>query len=730
MADERVLSAKLKFSGDGIDEMRSWLADAKERANRLEHELKELGQTGPDALKRTEQAARNVRRAFVDLHESGERLSSLGMRIGAVGAAIGGPLILAANQYIQRAGIAESASRRWLAATDRMARSQERVGRVVVEQAGPYLEKLADLAEKAARFAEQHPEAVKAALGIAGSAATLGGAVMAAGQVVNAIGTVGLLLSKLGIVGAAAGGAAKGAGGAAAAGGFGILGPILGGLGIGYVGAKALGYQGGVVDAAKDLLKFPLQIVSSGVGLATAGLRNLGVISDDTAQSVGQVIAAIGNLGETSEEAAQQIDQPATGTAIPQAAIDTFAAYQRANTLAVQQYEQARNEIIRRYGEDRVSLEADHEQARNRIIDDFREQQNQAAQDFQRSQARLARAFDQRRGDQMRDFLRQQIEDEERYYQDRAERIANAGLESRRAEEDHQREMMRIREDYAIQQEDAIAARDAMAFLRNARDYEIRRRREEEDYATEAARRNEDTARTLADMEAAFAKQRAKRQEEFALQLADQQMQYEQQRADAEADYVQGRDRELQEHNERLAEMDAEHQERMDKLDFQKNQDLQKLNEKWDAERTARDDAFREQLFQLDQALNKEGETRQQYYERMEADYKAWLGRMAAATPPGGGIPRQQGGYAAAGLYRLGESGREFVLNATATRNAEMLTGGLLSQDSVLAMLAAGRGAASNFNQTVNIGTQDTYAGLLSAIRDQTISLLNEYARA
>ena len=365
MADERVLSARIQFKGDGLQEMRSWLAYTKERVNRLESELKELGQTAPEALKKTTRAANDTRRAFVDLRKSGERLSSLGMRIGAVGAAIGGPLILAANQYIQKAGMAEGASRRWLAATDRLSRSQERVGRVVVEQAAPYLEKLADLAEKAARFAEQHPDAVKAALAIAGSAGALGAALVTAGQVVNAVGTAGTLLSKVGLGGAAAGGAAKGAGGAGV---LGVLGPILGGLGVGYAGAKALGYEGGVVDAGKDLLKFPLQILGSGVGLATAGLRDLGVISDDAAQSVGQVIAAIGNLGETSEEVADQVDPTtSTGAVTPKAAIDTFAAYQRANTLASEQHEKARTEILRRYGEDRCRLPTSAEPGVDRL---------------------------------------------------------------------------------------------------------------------------------------------------------------------------------------------------------------------------------------------------------------------------------------------------------------------------------------------------------------------------
>jgi len=735
---ERELAAKIKFAADTDSlqklksEMRAWADESRQRVDRLADGLKDVDK----GLDKTAQAAKDAKRAFAEMHETGQKLSSLGMRIGAVGAAIGAPLILAANQYIQRAGMAESVSRRWLAATDRMARSQERVGRVVVEQVSPYLEKLADLAETAAEFAEKHPDAVKAALAIAGSVGALGTALVATGQIVTAMGAVGTLLTKLGVGGGAAAGAggagtgAAAAGGAAGAGVLGVAGLALGGAGLGYAGAKALGYEGGILQAGGDIGRFLAQAISLPVAYATSGLRDLGVISPEAAASVGQVVAAIGNLGQTSEQAAEQTQQ-AIGAVIPAQAMESFIAYQEANTQAVKQHEARRNEIIKQYGEERVDLESGYEKQRNQAIADFERQQDQAGADFRRSQQRSERNYDQDRERQMRDFLREQMEAEAEYYQERSELVAEHGVEARRAEEDHQRDMSRMREDYQMSQEDAITARDASAFLRNARAYEVSRRRAEEDYGVEAGRREEDYALQLQQMQTAFAEQRDERLAHFQVQLDDQKAQYEQQQADAKADFEIQQGRARDEQQERLDQMAADHQDEMTQLEVQKNEDLQALTTKWNEEKSVRDTKFQEQLFQLDAALNKEGETRLQYYERMEAEYTAWLARMAAATPHTGRTTGYQaGGYAGSGLYRLGEAGREFVLSAASTRAAEGLTGGWLNQDRLLATLAAGRGAAA-FNQTVNFNGMEKggYAGLLAAIRSQTVGLIHEYAR-
>jgi len=123
---------------------------------------------------------------------------------------------------------------------------------------------------------------------------------------------------------------------------------------------------------------------------------------------------------------------------------------------------------------------------------------------------------------QLAEFHDREAEIEADYYAQRVERAAQYGLEIRRAEEDHQKQMRRLREDYDIQQEDAIANRDAIAYLRNRRNYEIDRSREEEDHQHEMNRRSEDYALQLAQMEQAYQEQQdARLANLIALQAAE-----------------------------------------------------------------------------------------------------------------------------------------------------------------------------------------------------------------
>ncbi|HUX23639.1 MAG TPA: hypothetical protein VMV87_03400, partial [Burkholderiales bacterium] len=604
--------------------------------------------------------------------------------------------------------------------------------RVVVEQVSPYLEKLADLAETAADFAEKHPDAVKAALAIAGSAGVLGAGLTTVGQAATGLAAIQSLVEK----GGATAGALRIGGTVALYAGAVYIGAELGAE-LGNVLGKAIygeqrwkqqyGEQGGGI---REALATAYQIGQVPGLLINTALRDLGLMSPETAAKSAAESARMSDFikGVTPAGTLPRTGQ-VPGTAGGEAALTAFIAYQEANTQAVKEHEARRNEIVKQYGEERVELEGGYEKQRNQAITDFERQQDQAGADFRRSQGRSERNYEQGRERQMRDFLREQMEAEAEYYQERSELVAEHGLEARRAEEDHQRDMSRLREDYQMSQEDAITARDATAFLRNARAYEVSRRRAEEDYSVQAGRRDEDYALQLQQMQTAFAEQRDERLAHFQLQLDDQKAQYEQQQADAKADFKIQQDRAREQQQERLDQMSADHQDEMIQLEIQKNEDLQALNEKWDAEYNLRQDKFRLQLEQLGVFIDDEGQKRQKYYEDMEAEYKALLGRLAAATPHTGRTTgHQAGGYAGSGLYRLGEAGREFVLSAGSTRAAEGLTGGWLNQDRLLATLAAGRGAiAFNQSNTFN-GLESGYAGLLAAFRSQTIALIGEYA--
>lgn len=461
----------------------------------------------------------------------------------------------------------------------------------------------------------------------------------------------------------------------------------------------------------------------SKAGQETAKAQNLAIVSTALAalipgpssieEKAVWIAQAAQNLGLVSIEAEALQREMADAAAAEQAQADAARAVATtANQAAAVQYDyagalKAAGDLARRL----ASLEQQYNRDREDVVKRFNQRRAQMDEEWARSQNERQEQFNRQRERMMRDFLRSQADMEARYHEQRTALAVQYGIEAERAEAEHQRRMARMREDYAMQQEDAVAARDAIAFLRNARNYEINRRRAEEEFADQRARRQADYQRQLADMQQAFNQQRDQRLAQFKQQLEDMRADFEYRQARA-AEY---RAIELQ-------RLEADYQERMADLEAH-------LKAEQDAERQA----FRDRILELE-GFNREflaleqrrNAMAKQLLEETLRDMRQLRAQVTYQPVHG----RATGGYAVAGLYRLGEAGREFVLNAAATRSAEMLTGGLLSQDRVLAMLAAGRGAINNFNQTINIGAQDGYAGLLSAIRAQTVELLREYARA
>lgn len=208
----------------------------------------------------------NLTKKMQRLGESAERMQNIGATLAGIGASITGPLLMAAQSYAQTAGRAEAQSRRWLVAQERIAKAGQDVGRVVVSQALPYLEKAADLAEKAARFAEQHPEAIDAALKIGTVMAGLGAALVTAGQIAKTASNVGLLYAQLAPALAKLG-PMLGGGLAKVAPALGVGGSVLGGLGLGFGGyemlaktqvGQSLGMESGTAGKALSLVAYGL----------------------------------------------------------------------------------------------------------------------------------------------------------------------------------------------------------------------------------------------------------------------------------------------------------------------------------------------------------------------------------------------------------------------------------------------------------------------------------------
>jgi SWI/SNF chromatin-remodeling complex subunit SWI1 len=643
---------------------------------------------GDAAKKSADKAAVSIKQLndrMNSLAETGEKLSSIGGAVAGIGAVISGPLLLAANSYIQATGRAEAQSRRWLSTQERIGKAGQDVGRVVVQQVLPYLEKAADLAEKAARFAEQHPEAIAAALKIGTVLAGLGAALVTVGQIAATAANIGKLYA------AAATAKAAGAAGAAGAG-------VAGGAALAAGGVLAVGGAAayGVMRAGEEITgrKFGVTVTQT-ASLVSYGLGSLIGKGEEFAKFTYGVGEKLGLTGKQATEAAQSVDALNTsladmvGDATWKSALAGYEQFQKENTAATAQYEQFRADLIDRYGQRRAQAEQQYEQQRTAIVTDFAQQQARALQDFRQGQARAATDFSRNQAQAAAAFARAQAQADSDYYAQRALNARNFGLEAARMEADHQRDMRRMQQDYLNQVADAEIDRDATALYQATRSYDQQRTQAEEDYQTEAQRRNADYAQSVADQEAAFQQQRAQRAEEFSRQQAEAQAHYAEQRDQQLADFAQEQADARNQQAERLAELDAAYQEEKAQTDIQQQEELAAEYAHYEAEKVLRSTKFQEQLTALDAALTGQQATAQAKYAAMEADFTAYLNRLQTSIPKttptsartatrrGG---RAAGGYADYGAYTLGEAGREFVLNADTTRQLEGAYGGALTQ--------------------------------------------------
>jgi len=704
MPDERKLNATLRFLLD-----RQSVEQVKEGAQSVETSLE------------------RVEKKLLQVRDTAEKFQQIGQIAAISGAAILAPLTLAANSYVQYAGRADAVSRRWLDSQQRLNQATLRVGRVAATAILPVMEKLAEVTEKAAGFAEQHPGAVKAALGIGGTLAVVGGIVtVAAGALSTVAALKQAVLGILKIAGAgaaaktaAAAAAAKtaaGAAGAAGAGGAGTAvaggaaaagGLTAGGLALTAVGGLVLG--GGIYQAIAQSKAGQAQGLANLQQMAAVAAYKLGglVGGTDTANRwFVKVSGSLGAMDEATQRAAEsalgmaQAQQRAGGTTggrmVSQAAVDTYIAYQREAQRAEETYQEARSETIATYARQRLQM-----------VQGFERQQAKAAVAFARGEQRALEQYQKARGQTLENFHKEEQRAETEYYEQRRKTAEQQGLETARMEEDHQRDMLRLRQDYDLRQEDAVAERDANLYLQNQRGYETDRQRAEQDYQVTAGRRDQDYGRQIAEMESAYAEQREMRRQNLAEQMAEQAENYAEAKDERAAQYREQMDEMAQAHQEQLAEADRAQAEQLSAIERAHAREMADL-----------ETGLAEQLAALDENLLGERNLKNAYYAQMTTDLNSWLDRNAAAmrnkmynTSPAGATStgvtgtgsyagwsstptygviggRQAGGYAGPGAYNLGESGREFVLNNQATQMAERLLGGGLTQQGLVNRLA------------------------------------------
>lgn len=687
-----------------------------------------------DALERVEEQAERTERQMQLLRDAADVGEQIAEGFLAASAVIGGPLLLSLNAYVQEAGQADSISREWLDAQQRLGDAQRRVGRVVAEQALPALEKAAELAGRAADFAERNPELVGAALKFAAILGGLGVVGVATARTAKFVADAGELLSKVRILvaGKALAGAGAGAAGAGAVGaGAGTAGAIagvgasvLGGLGAGFLGYEALARTG-----VGQTLGMESGTAGKALALVAHGLGGLVGKGDEAFQAVGRWTGVLEDTGEAADRSTATLERRNQETEmISQAQLDNYIAFQEEQKAADEQYEMDRIAIQDRYQAQSLHAEERYGSQRTAIVEQYGAEQARRTETFARQQTQADAQYNDCRVQMAADFARQQAEAEAAYYAQRAQRAQQYGLEAARMEEDHQRDLARMRRDYERQITDAEMSRDAIALYEARRNYEERRQDTEADYAVQAARRAQDYALQMQQMEQAFHHQQAARAADYERRREESREQYERERQRREEEYARREQEAREARDERLQALDEQYAIEQEKLEAKNNEDLDSLETRYNRESAERKTAFQNELTDLGTFLGTERETRQQYYGRMEDDFRTWLRSMRSAIPGSsrdvGAGGRQLGGYAGLGRYTLGEGGREFVMSNATTRAAESaIGGGALSQDSVLAAIGHGGGG---INMTISPSFSNVGASDQAWIRNELATLARQ----
>lgn len=672
MADTRELEVQIKYTTD-----KAGAAQAKRTAAEVGAATEKAAtEAARVATRAAEQARQRIEAQFDRIESAAEKLSTIGGSLAGVGAGILAPLTLAANAYLQTATESDRVAQRWRASQERIAEAGERVGAVVVERVLPYLEDAAALAEKTAAFVEAHPGAIEAALTIGGSMAALGGALVVAEQVAQTIAAV----AKLGgLFGAGSAAASAGAGAAGAAG------SAAGGAGLAALALPAAIVGGGVL-AAGAIDKAGQAATGRSLGqnwteftsIVSYGLGSLIGKGDEFFEFTSGLGASITDTGQKAQESERVI----TGMNLALQNRIIAAGQLESATTQLRAVESRMAEQTR---DARIQAAQQAAQAEQRAA----QQAEDAAIASARRVADSARAAGEQRARIAAQYAQAQVQAEKTYTQAIEQARAQHGKQMADIERAYRQRVADIGRDYDKSVAEATLNRDAIALYR----------------AQQTRQEQLDAAQT-----------------DQATQQQDAQVQYTEQLAQAEQARQESLEAARVTQEQALVDLQASLQREAEAqalADARRFEDEQRAAAR---EAAARQAQLQQRLGQITDALDSEYQIAVTHYNRMAqlagatalTQTYAPQGSSSGRTTRRGG--RAGGGYAEAGLYTLGEAGREFVLSAPTTRVLEGAYGAPLTQQAV----AGGRGGV-----TVNA----TFTGMGNGDRTWFEQRLNDFSQ-
>jgi hypothetical protein len=709
-----------------------------------------------EGLAKLSQAQEKVTQAFERSKKEAEALRKLSDDIGkgstkliAAGSAVIGGMYLAANSEAKRikeaGGVVDATTQRWLASQDKLQKSYQSIGRSAMTALVPALEQAASLAEKAAKFAESNPDLVKGLATAAGIAISIGalGKLISGGLRVFAdakyifahteYATATLMFQKsvkeylAGVVAQAA--ASKAGGGmlfapaqkvasSAATTGMiagistatitvivgsvlSVLGGVLAGVGIYDLIAGYVRSQGGKMDSAGVEWNKFTTLIEYKSKILVESIKNGGQVSDETAKKIWEESKANKKLADTAGEVTDALENM-----IPEDAL-------RGATQASIDYQKAETETDKRYGEEKLSIETSYAQREQELY----QSHAQAMQGISMQLSATLSEIEQ-------EYQNQLATIEANYQEERASIVKQGNDQVAQIQKDAQERLQELATQHAERVENLTNSRDALALAQENRDYAKQRAEEEQNAKEQIAQAKQQTKEQLAELD---------RRHQMELQAAQQQ--YEQQKAAAEKAAQDQMIAENQSYQEQLAE-----------LEKTKADELKQLEAAHAEEHAKNLQAFNEQLNQLGIYLGDEYQLRQDYFSAMLEQTRQWLESQKAlfseqtpeetadgTTPPPAPGPNSpthdSGGYANAGLIRIGKGQREFVLSDRTRRAAEASIGGRLTQENIMASLLRGSGGAAQ-NISVNVGDGMTLMQVKRTLQENNRSLVRDLSDA
>lgn len=633
----------------------------------------------------------------------------------ASGALFGG-ILAEANRFAKEAeetGKATRSTREWTAATQELAAARSKVDLVLLREALPLLQKAAEIAKQAASFVEQNPEIVHAALETGKVVAGLSilGTLVSKGITLYAD-TKALLLGSQELEAARLqeqaaikqleaaqlqAGILDTDGKTPKSGGLGLLNTIT--LVIGGLAASAAAVA--LVDQLLERSKFgPARqnAIDSArdqgariyPGILPPNERNLQAQlnraqSAGNTQEIERLRGEIDKLGNQASKTADDLSQAITGLRGSEHEADIVAAFEK-------------------WKEDDARIVAEAAEQRIKIVKDAESRIAAATTQFASRVTSINTAADRRAADLTSNFLRANTEAESQYQEQRAQMIEDGNQEIRDIQEAHQERLRQMTQDHNERVEDLTSSRDALGLSKEQRRFNQERAEENRSTRLEIAKRRADLAERLGDLARQNEAERAQRLAQYQQALADNEAQRKEQIKEAAAAFA----------------------EEQRQIRAQRAQQLRELQEGLNAERIRRREVFIAQIRDLDDSLLGERSLRVQRYnemlsdvDRFLADYRTRLASLGTATPP----THDYTGYAYTGMYKMADNGQpQWVLSGAATRAAEKIIGGRLTQEAVLGALV--RGAGSRRSLTIN--DHSRFDGRISsaqvrAIKQETI---------